>query len=190
MAGGAEPAGAGAPAAQPARALSGARADARAGALVHAADAAAGDRFYWRAHPVRADRLARVLAARSGAPAGWTWRLGDGRGRAAGELSQSAGAVPRGRLHPRSGLLLRVRAAGLPLRLARRPVGARTQRQCRLAHRLRGGVAIMECAERFRPGDQAAAVAALRQHRQAAVEDRRGRPSHAAVPGLARAARE
>jgi len=25
---------------------------------------------YWRAHPVRADRLARVLAARSGAPAG------------------------------------------------------------------------------------------------------------------------
>jgi hypothetical protein len=34
---------------------------------------------YWRAHPVRADRLARALAARSGAPAGWTWRLGDGR---------------------------------------------------------------------------------------------------------------
>jgi len=34
---------------------------------------------YWRAHPIRADRLARVLAARSGAPAGWTWRLGDDR---------------------------------------------------------------------------------------------------------------
>jgi hypothetical protein len=31
---------------------------------------------YWRAHPVRADRLARALAARSGTPAGWTWRLG------------------------------------------------------------------------------------------------------------------
>lgn len=30
---------------------------------------------YWRAHPLRADRLARALAARSGAPAGWTWRL-------------------------------------------------------------------------------------------------------------------
>lgn len=30
---------------------------------------------YWRAHPVRADRLARALAARSGAPPGWTWRL-------------------------------------------------------------------------------------------------------------------
>jgi hypothetical protein len=30
---------------------------------------------YWRAHPLRADRLARALAARSGAPKGWTWRV-------------------------------------------------------------------------------------------------------------------
>jgi len=30
---------------------------------------------YWRAHPLRADRLARALAARSGTPKGWTWRL-------------------------------------------------------------------------------------------------------------------
>jgi hypothetical protein len=30
---------------------------------------------YWRAHPLRADRLARALAARSGTPSGWTWRL-------------------------------------------------------------------------------------------------------------------
>jgi hypothetical protein len=35
---------------------------------------------YWRAHPIRADRLARTLAAKSGAPAGWTWRLHDKRG--------------------------------------------------------------------------------------------------------------
>jgi len=34
---------------------------------------------YWRAHPLRADRLARALARRSRAPAGWTWRLGDNR---------------------------------------------------------------------------------------------------------------
>jgi hypothetical protein len=33
---------------------------------------------YWRAHPIRADRLARALAAKSGAPEGWTWRLSDG----------------------------------------------------------------------------------------------------------------
>ena len=34
---------------------------------------------YWRAHPIRADRLARSLAALTGAPSGWTWRLGDDR---------------------------------------------------------------------------------------------------------------
>jgi hypothetical protein len=34
---------------------------------------------YWGAHPLRADRLARALAARSGASSGWTWRLGDSR---------------------------------------------------------------------------------------------------------------
>jgi hypothetical protein len=34
---------------------------------------------YWRAHPLRADRLARALARRSGAPQGWNWRLGGGR---------------------------------------------------------------------------------------------------------------
>jgi hypothetical protein len=30
---------------------------------------------YWRAHPLRADRLTRALARRSGTPPGWTWRL-------------------------------------------------------------------------------------------------------------------
>jgi hypothetical protein len=32
---------------------------------------------YWRAHPVRAERLARMLARQTGAPARWTWRLGN-----------------------------------------------------------------------------------------------------------------
>ena len=32
---------------------------------------------YWRHHPLRADMLARALAARSGAPDGWTWRIGE-----------------------------------------------------------------------------------------------------------------
>ena len=31
---------------------------------------------YWHRHPVRADRLARALAARSPAPDGWVWRIG------------------------------------------------------------------------------------------------------------------
>ena len=34
---------------------------------------------YWRAHPLRADRLARALAARSGTPDGWSWRLKEKR---------------------------------------------------------------------------------------------------------------
>ncbi len=34
---------------------------------------------YWRAHPIRADRLARALAARTGSPKGWTWRISDKR---------------------------------------------------------------------------------------------------------------
>ena len=35
---------------------------------------------YWRAHPLRAERLARALAAKSGQPEGWTWRLGGEKG--------------------------------------------------------------------------------------------------------------
>lgn len=35
---------------------------------------------YWRTHLLRADRLARALAAQSGQPEGWTWRLGAGKG--------------------------------------------------------------------------------------------------------------
>src|SRR5205823_10124523 len=34
---------------------------------------------YWRAHPLRADRLTRALARRSGTPDGWTWRWKEGR---------------------------------------------------------------------------------------------------------------
>src|SRR5258707_9991233 len=31
---------------------------------------------YWRAHVIRADRLSRALASLTGAPEGWTWRVG------------------------------------------------------------------------------------------------------------------
>jgi len=37
---------------------------------------------FWRAHPLRADRLARALAARSGQPNGWTWQLGKAQSKA------------------------------------------------------------------------------------------------------------
>jgi len=32
---------------------------------------------YWDAHPIRADRLARALAGRTGPPKGWAWRISD-----------------------------------------------------------------------------------------------------------------
>jgi len=32
---------------------------------------------YWAAHPIRADRLARALAGRTGPPKGWTWCISD-----------------------------------------------------------------------------------------------------------------
>jgi hypothetical protein len=35
---------------------------------------------YWRAHAIRADRLSRALAAKSGAPTGWAWRIGPDEG--------------------------------------------------------------------------------------------------------------
>lgn len=35
---------------------------------------------YWRNHILRADRLARALAARSGQPEGWTWQVGADKG--------------------------------------------------------------------------------------------------------------
>lgn len=34
---------------------------------------------YWRHRPLLADRLARALAAKSGQPEGWQWRLGSGK---------------------------------------------------------------------------------------------------------------
>src|SRR4029453_12042799 len=34
---------------------------------------------YWRAHPIRADHLARALAAQTGAPSGGTWRVAGNR---------------------------------------------------------------------------------------------------------------
>ncbi|MGU3537711.1 hypothetical protein [Methylobacterium sp. A54F] len=42
---------------------------------------------YWRAHVLRADRLARALAARSGAPPGWRWG-----GPAAGRIAETLAA--------------------------------------------------------------------------------------------------
>ena len=51
---------------------------------------------YWRNHPLRADKLARALAQKSGAPKGWMWRLAEPPPRKTGgrkgkELADDAG---------------------------------------------------------------------------------------------------
>ena len=80
--------------------------------------------LYWRAHPIRADRLARALAARSGAPSGWTWQLDDNRKHGLPATYRTPPAPYREPdIHERSGILLRVRPTGLSLRLACRSVG-------------------------------------------------------------------
>jgi hypothetical protein len=58
---------------------------------------------YWRLHPLRADRLARALAARSGAPEGWTWRLEPDRSQRLPLTFRSPPAPYRERAHRRGG---------------------------------------------------------------------------------------
>src|SRR5207237_2656248 len=96
-------------------------------------------------------------------------------------LPPTAGALSRGALRQGPRLLLRVRAAGVPLRLASRPLGRRTEPAGGMAHRLRGGVAVVERAERPRRDTAAPAGATLRADRRAALEDRRDRSPGAAV---------
>src|ERR1700680_647950 len=83
---------------------------------------------YWRAHPLRADRLARALATKSGAPDTWTWRLGQNRKSGLSAARRGAArALSRSQIRAGSRILLRVRAGDFPPRLACRSVGDRPQ---------------------------------------------------------------
>src|SRR5947208_1510875 len=95
-------------------------------------------------------------------------RLGRGPAR---QLTPAAGALSRAAFRQGPRLLLRVRTAGVPLRLASRPLGRRTEPKGGVAHRLRGGVAALECAERPRRSAAASASATLRADRRAPLEN-------------------
>ncbi len=101
---------------------------------------------YWRAHPIRADRLARALAARTGSPKGWTWRISD---KPKSGLPASFRTPPtpyRERVYS-LGPLLRLRAARLQTRLARGSVGDRAKQECGVALCLRHCLEILERTE-------------------------------------------
>src|ERR1041385_4236326 len=115
---------------------------------------------------------------------------GRAKKRFARELPRTTCPLSRKGLLARPRILLRVRAAGVPARLARGSVGSRAEPECDLAYGLRGLVALVECAERLRQALAAPATAALRRNRCAAVEDLGGRSSCAAIPRLARASRD
>jgi hypothetical protein len=74
---------------------------------------------YWRAHPLRAERLARALAARTGPPTGWTWRMSQNpQNRPTSNISRATSSVPRAGIQLRRRLLLCVRSTRLQARLA------------------------------------------------------------------------
>jgi hypothetical protein len=56
---------------------------------------------YWGAHSFRADHLARALAARTGPPNAWTWRLGDDRRNGLPTTFRAPPAPYRERAHTR-----------------------------------------------------------------------------------------
>src|SRR5580698_1148200 len=127
----------------------GERIAARARPLVRAADAATGDRFL----------LARASAARRSAGAGARGEERRARHldlasrrqaqeRPAGDVPDAAGPVSRNQIWARSRILLRLRSAGVPFRLARRSVGRRPEQERHLALRLRDRLAVLERAER------------------------------------------
>jgi hypothetical protein len=127
---------------------------------------------YWRAHPLRGDRLARSLAAGPEHPAA---------GRGGSVTAARTDCPPPSERRPRliaNGhslgfrFLLCVRPAGLRLRLA--CLGRGHQRECELALRLRDCVAVLECAERPSPAAAAPASATVWPDRRAAMEERPG----------------
>ena len=145
---------------------------------------------YWRAHPLRADRLARALAAKSGAPDDWTWRL-----------AGSATAACRRRSARRRRLIAK------PHMRAVRAFAASAVSRCTVS----AGMSIcgMPARTKMPPGTAPASSPGSSGTRRAAkrgscaacrrgaapqsggrlMEERRSRPSRAAVPGVERASR-
>jgi hypothetical protein len=122
---------------------------------------------YHRAHPIRADRLARALATRTGPPLSWTWRISDKRKSGLPSTFRTPPAPYRERAYS-------LGPGGLSSWVAHRPVGHWTEQQIGMALCLRRSMAILECAEQRGPAAATPTNAALRRNWQTALEERGG----------------
>ena len=100
---------------------------------------------YWDAHPLRADRLARALAARSGAPTGWVWRLGD-RKIGLPTTFRTPPTPYRERTYAKGPGFVVYSGKRLSLRPACRPMERWPKQECDLALRLCSRMAILDCS--------------------------------------------
>src|SRR5262249_51732127 len=160
-----QPQGLGAPDQGAARDFPGVGAHPCARAAVHPADAPACRRRLL----ARAPGPPRAPGARAGGEkrraGGLDLAAREGRAaRSAEELPLPAGALSRARVRARPGLLLRLRPAGVPARLARRSVGRGHEPQRDPARSLRDRLAVLERPQR--PGTAAQAPAGARPSAQ------------------------
>ena len=144
---------------------------------------------YWRAHPIRADRLARALAARNGAPSGWTWRLGGDR-RTDYQSHSGPRRPPIANEHTRGVPDSAVCAgnrfiAWAGTSICGTPVSTRTRSGIARAWS-HGNSGTRRVAKR---GSCGAAVSSLRRNRRPVMEERRGGPPRPAVSGVERTPR-
>jgi hypothetical protein len=128
---------------------------------------------YWRAHPIRADRLARALAARRGAPSGWMWQLGSNRRSSLPTTFRTAPAPYRERAYTQGAGFCCVCGQpvyrfGWHVDLWNTGANKNANWHCALRDRL----AILECAKQRGQAIAASANAALRPNRRTAMERR------------------
>jgi hypothetical protein len=119
----------------------------------------------WRAHPLRADRLARALAAKTGPPVGWKADQPKPQNRVTRNIPNAAGSVPRASLQLGSGFLLRLRTTRLQTWLAQGPLECRAKHECGMALCLRYCLAVVERTEQRGSTPAPPARAALRPNR-------------------------
>ena len=137
---------------------------------------------YWRYHPVRADKLARALAALSGAPEGWVWRVGIQKSgpRVSFRVPPTPFREPAYTKGPGHCCV-----CGQPIfRFGwHRDLWGDGRPNQNMAQLLRRGLELMDCAERSCPAPEGSSEAPLLRNRRTPDQECRGRSPHSPVQG-------